>query len=74
MVIAIKIPSLLHQNFSHYDVDILVVSFNFVPNSGYPLRVGELLVDARCDLPLLEPSNFPLKMMCWMVDDIHKVP
>ena len=46
MVVAIKIPSLLNQNFSHCDVDMPVVSFDFVPNSGYPLRVGELLVDA----------------------------
>ena len=63
MVVAVKIPNLLHQNFSRCDVDMPVVSFNFVPNSGYPLRVAELLADARCDLPLLEPSNFPLKMM-----------
>ena len=63
MVVAVKIPSLLHQNFSRCDVDPPVVSFNFVPNLGCPLRVGELLVDALCDLPLLEPSNFLLKMM-----------
>ena len=55
MVVTVKIPSLIHQNFSHCDVDRPVVSFDFVPNSGCPLRVGELLVDARCDLPLLEP-------------------
>ena len=55
MVVAVKIPSLLHQKFSRCDVDMHVVSFDFVPNLGYPLRVGELLVDARCDLPLLEP-------------------
>ena len=54
MVVAVKIPSLLHQNFSRCNVDMPVVSFDFVPNLGYPLRVGELLVDARCDLPLLE--------------------
>ena len=62
MVVAIKIPSLLHQNFSHFNVDMPIVSFNFVPNLGYPLRFGELVVDARCDLPLLEPYNFILKM------------
>ena len=62
MVVAIKIPSLLHQKLSHCDVDMPAVSFDFVPNSGYPLRVGEL-VDARCDLPLLKPSNFLLNMM-----------
>ena len=63
MVVAVKIPSLPHQKFSHYDVDLPIVSFDFVPNLGYPLRVGEIFVDARCDLPLLEPSNFLLKMM-----------
>ena len=55
MVVVVKIPSLLHQNFSCCDVDMHVVSFDFVPNSGYPLRVGELIIDARCDLTLLEP-------------------
>ena len=55
MVVAVKIPSLLHQKFSRYDVDLPVVSFDFVSNLGYPLRVGELPVDARCDPPLLEP-------------------
>ena len=63
MVVAIKIPSLSHQNFSHCNVDLPIVLFDFVPNLGYPLRVGELLADARCDLSLLEPSNFPLNMM-----------
>ena len=63
MVVAVKIPSLLHQKFSHCDVDLPIFSFDFVPNLGYPLRAGELLVDARCDLPLLEPLNFLLKMM-----------
>ena len=63
MVVAVKISSCLHQNFSCCDVDIPVVSFNYVPNLGYLLRVEELVVDARCDLPLLEPQNFLLKMM-----------
>ena len=63
MVVAVKIPSLLHQNISHCDIDLPIVSFDFVPNLGYPLRVGELLVDARCDIPLREPLNFILKMM-----------
>ena len=63
MVVAIKIPSLPHQNICHCDVDMPVVSFGFVPNLGYPLRVGELLADARCDLTLLKPLNFPLNMM-----------
>ena len=55
MVVAVKIPSCLHKKFSRYDVDPPIVSFNFMSNLGYPLRVGELVVDARCDLPLLEP-------------------
>ena len=55
MVVAVKIPGLLHQNFSHCNVDMPVVSFDFAPSLGYPLRVGEFLIDARCDLPLLEP-------------------
>ena len=63
MVVAVEIPSRLHQKFSRCDVDLPVVSLNFVPNLGYPLRVGELLVDARCDLPLPKPYNFLLKMM-----------
>ena len=63
MVVAVKIPNIVHKKFSHCDVDLPVVSFNFVPNLGCPLRVGELLVDARCDLLLLEPSNFLLKVM-----------
>ena len=63
MVAAIKILSLLHQNFSRCDVDLPVASFDFVPNLGYPLRVGEIVVDARCDLPLLEPYNFLLNTM-----------
>ena len=63
MVVAVKIPSLPHQNFSHCDVDLPIVSFDFVPNLGYPLIFGEILVDARCDLPLLEPYNFLSKMM-----------
>ena len=63
MVVAIKIPSLLHQKFSHYDVDLPIASFPFVPNLGYPLRVRELVVDAQCDLPLLAPWNFLLNMM-----------
>ena len=63
MVVAVKIPNLLHQNFSHCDVDLPIVSFDFVPNLRYPLRVGELIVDAQCDLPLLEPYNFLLNVM-----------
>ena len=55
MVVAVKIPSLPHHNFSHFDADLPVVSFDFVPNLGYPLRVGELLVDVQFDPPLLEP-------------------
>ena len=55
MVVSVGIPSHLHQNFFHYDVDLPIVSFYFVPTRGYPLRVGGLVVDAPCDLPLLEP-------------------
>jgi len=55
MVVAIKIPSHLHHNLFHWDVDLPVVSFNYVPERGYPLRVEELIVDVLCDLPLLEP-------------------
>ena len=55
MVVAVKIPNILHQNFSYCDVDLPIVSFDFVPNLGCPLRVGELVVNARCDPPLLEP-------------------
>ena len=63
MVVAIKIPTLPHQNFSHYNVDLPIVSFDFVPNLGYPLRVGELFVDVGCDISLLEPYNFILNIM-----------
>ena len=63
MVVAVKIPCLVHQNFSRCNIDLPIVSFDFVPNLGYPLRFGELIDDARCDIPLLEPSNFFLKKM-----------
>ena len=46
IVVATKIPSLLHQNLSRCDVDLPIVSFDFVQNLGYPLRVGELVVYA----------------------------
>ena len=55
MVVVLKIPNPLLQNLFHYDVDMLVVSYDYVPWLGCPLRVGELFVDARCELPLLEP-------------------
>jgi hypothetical protein len=55
MVVVLKIPNPLLKNLFHYDVDMLVVSCDSVPWLGFPLRVGELVVDARCDLPLLEP-------------------
>jgi hypothetical protein len=55
MVVVLKTPNPLLQNFFHYDVDLLVVSCDFVPWSGCPLRFGELVVDARYDHPLLEP-------------------
>ena len=55
MVVAIGITNHLHQNFFCFDVDLLVVSIYSTPAQGYPLRVGGLVVDARCDVPLLEP-------------------
>ena len=55
MVVALKTPNLQLQNLFHSDVDLLVVSFDSVPRSGYPLRVVELVIDALCALPLLEP-------------------
>jgi hypothetical protein len=55
MVAVLKTPNPLLQNFFHYDVDLLVVSCDFLPWSGFPLRFGEIFVDARCDIPLLEP-------------------
>ena len=54
MDVVLKIHNPLFQNFFHYDDDILVVSCDYVSWSGCSLRVGELVVDARCDLPLLE--------------------
>jgi hypothetical protein len=55
MVVFLKIPNPLLQNFFNYNVDMLVVSCNFVPWSIFPLGVGELVADVGCDLPLLEP-------------------
>ena len=55
MVVVLKIPNPILQNVFHYDVDLLIVSCDFVPWSGCPLRFGELVVDSQCDLPLLEP-------------------
>jgi hypothetical protein len=55
MVVVLKTPNPLLKNFFHYDVDLLVVSCDSVPWSGCPLIFRELVVDARCDLPLLEP-------------------
>ena len=63
MVVVVKIPSLLHQNISHYDVDLPIVSFDYLSNLGYALRVVELVIDSQCDLPLHEPYNFLLNMM-----------
>ena len=37
---------------------MLVVSIDFVLDSSCPLRVEELVVDAPCGLPLLEPYGF----------------
>ena len=49
-----KISSHLHKKLSGCDVDMHVVSFDYAPKWGYPLRVGELVVDAWCDITLLE--------------------
>ena len=55
MVVVLKTPNPLLQNFFHYDVDLLVVSYDYVSWSGCLLIFRELVVDARCDLPLLKP-------------------
>lgn len=55
MVVILKTPNLPLQNIFHCDVDMLFFSFDSTPRSDYPLRVGELVVDALCSLPLLEP-------------------
>jgi hypothetical protein len=55
MVVVLKTLNPLLQNIFHYDVDLLIVSCDYVPWSGFPLRFGELVVDSRCDIPLLEP-------------------
>ena len=55
MFVTLKTPNLPLQNFFHYDVDLLVVSFDSMPGSSYLLRVGELAIDSLCALPLLEP-------------------
>ena len=55
MVVILKTLNLPLQNFFHYDDDLLIVSFDFAPRSGYPLIVVELVVDVVCTPPLLEP-------------------
>jgi hypothetical protein len=55
MVVFLKTPNALLKNLFHYDVDLLGVSCDFVPWSGCPLRFGELVVDSRCDITLLDP-------------------
>ena len=55
MVVSLKTPNLQLQIFFHYDVDMLVVSFDSAPGSGYLLRVGELIVDSLCARPLRKP-------------------
>jgi hypothetical protein len=46
MVVVLKTPNPLLQNFFHYDADFLVVSCDSMPWSGCPLRFGELVVDS----------------------------
>ena len=55
MVVVLRKSNLQLQNFFHYNANMLVVSFDFVPMTGYPLRVGELVLDAPCAIALLEP-------------------
>ena len=55
MVVVLKTPNLPLQNFFHCDANMLVVSFDYAPRSGYPLRVGELVDVVVCALALLEP-------------------
>jgi hypothetical protein len=50
MVLVLKKPNPILQNFFHYDVDLLVVSCDSLPWSGFPLIIGKLVNDARCDL------------------------
>jgi hypothetical protein len=44
MVVVLKILNPLLQNFFHYNVDLVVVSCDYVPWSG--CRFGELVVDS----------------------------
>ena len=50
MVVILKKPNFPLQNVFHCDVDLLIVSFDSMPRSSYPLRVVELVVDALCAL------------------------
>jgi hypothetical protein len=53
MVVVLKIPNALLQNLFHCNVDLLIVSCDYVTWLGCPLRVGKLVVDAQCAIPLL---------------------
>jgi hypothetical protein len=46
MVLVLKTTNPLIKNFFHYNIDLLVVSCEYVPWSVCPLRFGELVVDA----------------------------
>ena len=61
MIVVLKKPNPLLKKFFHYYVYMLIVSCDYVPWLGCPLRFGELVVDSRCDLPLLEPYIFILE-------------
>ena len=52
-------------NTSDYPITVIVIPliYIFVPTRGYPLRVGGLVVDVQCVVPLPEPWNFLLNMM-----------
>jgi hypothetical protein len=45
MVVVLKTPNPLLQNFFHYDVDLLVVSWDYVPWSGLLVVEPDYLPD-----------------------------
>ena len=55
MVVVLKTSNPPPQIVFHCGVDMIIVSFDFVLDSSCCLRVEELVVDASCGLPLLEP-------------------
>ena len=55
MVVILKTPNPPPKIFIQCGVDLLIISFDFVLELGCSLRVEELVFDASCGLPLLEP-------------------